>query len=142
MPTEESISALYCLLKLGHIVATITVNIQSQGFCTKDEEGDAEEGEGELQAGMGMAEGDIAEGAQNVGDEIDFEEQLRGTKDEQQVENDMEDGQDSKDFNMDADFDGQQKSVNEEEGEGKEDELDDQMGSADGEDYDLDQGQN
>lgn len=67
--TLESISSLYSLLKLGHIVSTVTVNLQTQGFCVRDEEqGEGEGEDGELQAGMGMAEGEIAEGARNAGD--------------------------------------------------------------------------
>lgn len=51
---KKDLDNLYSLLKMGHIIATITVNLQKNGFCVKDEQ-ENEEGEGELEKGMGMA---------------------------------------------------------------------------------------
>jgi hypothetical protein len=38
---------------------------------------------------MGIGEGEIHDAAQNIGDEIEFEEQVQGNKDEEKAEQDQ-----------------------------------------------------
>ncbi len=62
------------MMKLGYILANITVNLQKNGLCVKEEtEENNESGEEEIGDGMGIGEGEAHEAAQNVGDEIEFE---------------------------------------------------------------------
>ena len=127
-------SEVVSLMKLGYVLANIAVNIQKNGLCVKEEKEDNEEsGSEHIADGMGIGEGEVHEGAENVGDEIEFEEQVMGHKDEEKNENNNAGNKEENDIEMENEFDGEMFSKEEEEGqdEGESKEADEKMGDVD-----------
>lgn len=60
-----------------------------------------------MKDGMGLGEADADKEAENIADEIEFEEQLQGLKGEKEANQDNIDDKDKeKDFEMENDFNG------------------------------------
>lgn len=102
---------IYKFNKFVYLISLIFTNMIYKGFCipkdSEEEEKPAKD-QTELRAGTGIGEG---QGTQNVTDELEFEEQVLGTKNEQKDE-DLEDEQndplkkDEDEMSMENDFEG------------------------------------
>jgi len=71
------------IYKLAFILSSMTASLALKGFCTPQEAGDTESGEGEggkTQDGTGMGEGS---GAENVSEQIEDESQVEGLQGEE-----------------------------------------------------------
>lgn len=127
-------------LKFAHVLASTFLSIAEKGFCKPDEVDDGEsneQGEGKLEEGTGLGEG---EGAENISNQIQNEEQVEGLKDEGEGDekNDEEKQKteaEDQAIEMNEDFDGDLDDASDrdgEEGEERDEEnMDEQMGDAD-----------
>ena len=98
---DEELEEISSLTKLLYVVSNVVLNLQKSGFCVKEEQ-EQQEGEGEeLKGGMGLGEADADKEAENIADEIEFEEQLQGLKgDKEANQDDIDNKEDKKDFEM------------------------------------------
>ncbi|PHZ13684.1 midasin [Rhizopus microsporus ATCC 52813] len=127
----------YCLVNTFSIIIT-------KGFCMPEGAEDAEEGDAEgTQAGTGIGEG---EGTKDVSHEIEDEEQVLGTQNEERSNDDKQDTKEEKEgMDMENDFDGNLEDVEQEEqdneesesSEDEEEEPDEQIGDVDDMDPDA-----
>ncbi|XP_057307926.1 midasin-like isoform X2 [Hydractinia symbiolongicarpus] len=140
--------------KLLFVLYELFTNLLKEGYCVPPEEDTSMSGEGatefeDIQNG-GLGEG---EGAKDVSEQIESEDQLEDTKHEKSEEQKKEDDEDdiaeekegvemSDDFEgklQDLEMDEEQSSGEEEENEEDEDEADKQMGDVDDEQETLDE---
>ncbi|CEI96453.1 Putative Midasin [Rhizopus microsporus] len=127
----------YCLVNTFSIIIT-------KGFCMPEGAEDAEEGDAEgTQAGTGIGEG---EGTKDVSHEIEDEEQVLGTQNEERSNDDKQDTKEEKEgMDMENDFDGNLEDVEQEEqdneesesSEDEDEEPDEQIGDVDDMDPDA-----
>ncbi|KAG1056125.1 hypothetical protein G6F43_001962 [Rhizopus delemar] len=127
----------YCLVNSFSIIIT-------KGFCMPAGAEDAEEGEADgTQAGTGVGEG---EGTKDVSHEIEDEEQVLGTQNEERSNDDKQDTKEEKNgMDMENDFDGNLEDMEQDEDENdesessedEEDEPDEQIGDVDDMDPDA-----
>ncbi len=128
--------------KLLYIIMRIFRNLFEKGYCRPADEMEGEGGDGNFEDdvdGTGMGEG---EGKKDVSDQLEDEQQLLGLQDDENNDDDNnepddDDADKDKGMEMEADFDGEMKSLNEEErnemedDEDEKDELDREMGDID-----------
>ncbi|TIC06692.1 midasin [Wallemia mellicola] len=128
-------------LKFAHILASTFLSVAEKGFCKPDEKDNGEsdeQGDGKLEEGTGLGEG---EGAENISNQIQNEEQVEGLKDEggegDEKNDDEKEKTEAEDqaIEMNEDFDGDLDDASDrdgEEGEERDEEnMDEQMGDAD-----------
>ncbi|KAJ1981391.1 AAA ATPase midasin, partial [Dimargaris xerosporica] len=133
------------LCKLGHILTSTFVVLVKDGFCTPnfdlstdgDDNGPGD-GSGKLEDGTGIGEG---QGEKNVSDEIEHEDQVLGTQNEQEEppQDDSLRDKDNNDIEMENDFDGQMGDADYTDGDeddhkdqsDEEPDLDEQLGNVD-----------
>ncbi|OZJ03007.1 hypothetical protein BZG36_04676 [Bifiguratus adelaidae] len=123
------------MAKFAYVLTSVSSHIVANGFCMPEGAEDLDDGEeGEFDAsGTGIGQG---EGAKDVSDQIEDEEQVLGTmNEEQQDDSNAPDTKEEKNgMEMENDFDGKLEDVEgqEEKEEGKEDEegkeLDEEIG--------------
>ena len=140
--TVQILTLLKASTKLAHICSSVFVGLCKDGYCTppdQDSKHQDENGAFEEADGTGMGEGD---GAKDVSDKIENEEQVEGLKGEDQGED--QDGQqpeeDTKGVEMGDDFEGNMFDIEEDEtddenndddGDEDQENLDQQMGDVD-----------
>lgn len=93
-------------LKLNYLCIKIFLSLIYEGFCAEEEgeeNADDKPENLEFDDGVGMGEG---EGFDDVGDEIEHEEQLEGLEGEQHEEQKNEKKKEDKGFEMENDFEG------------------------------------
>ncbi|KAJ1979967.1 AAA ATPase midasin [Dimargaris verticillata] len=133
------------LCKLSHILTSTFVVLVKDGFCTPnfdmgtemDDDGPGD-GSGKLEDGTGIGEG---QGEKNVSDEIEHEDQVLGTQNEQEEppQDDSLRDKDSNDIEMENDFEGQMGDADYTDGDEDDDkdqsdeepDLDEQLGNVD-----------
>ncbi|TIA99817.1 hypothetical protein E3P84_02013 [Wallemia ichthyophaga] len=139
---DRMISWYKATLKFALILASTFLSVAEKGFCKPDEMDDGEDGEqgeGKLEEGTGLGEG---EGAENISNQIQNEEQVEGLKDEGGDEGDEKNDDEKQKteaedqaIEMNEDFDGDMDDASDrdgEEGEERDEEnMDEQMGDAD-----------
>lgn len=60
-------------MKIGYIITSIALNLEKNGLCIKENQEEGEQsGTEEVGDGVGIGEGEAHEGAENVGDQIEF----------------------------------------------------------------------
>ncbi|KAI9031012.1 hypothetical protein CLU79DRAFT_694874, partial [Phycomyces nitens] len=129
--------------KLSYALVNSFTIIISKGFCMPEGASDEEEGEGEgVGTGTGIGEG---QGNKDVSEEIEDEEQVLGTQNEEQQKNEKQDSKEEKNgMEMENDFDGELEDVEQDDQEKDEDdssdedeEMDDEIGDVDDMDPDA-----
>ena len=144
----HSLNWLYSLNKFTYILSITFSNLLYKGFCISKEEmleneQNKPEQETEMDFGTGVGEG---KGNENAHEEIEFEEQILGEKndekneDENEDENEGADEEDREGMEMENDFEGENDKEDEkekEENEKKKDEdIDDEFDDVDEDDLD------
>ncbi|KAI8371328.1 uncharacterized protein BYT42DRAFT_501247 [Radiomyces spectabilis] len=133
------------MAKLTYALINSFSVIISKGFCMPEGAADEEEGDADGTAtGTGIGEG---EGTKDVTEEIEDEEQVLGTQNEEQRKDEKQDTKEEKNgMEMENDFDGTLEDVEpdenedqdqEEDSEDEEEELDDEIGDVDDMDPDA-----
>lgn len=122
--------------KLAFICLNVILGLIQDGFCTEDDIEDKKpDGQGAFEEeGTGMAEG---EGRNDVSDQIEHEEQIQGTRNQQNDENPhLPNSDDARGIEMEQDFEGQLENIKKEVEDMPSDEdapsegrMDDQMGN-------------
>ncbi|KAL6070950.1 Midasin [Balamuthia mandrillaris] len=138
----------HSLCRTLYVLSAMVLTLFTEGYCCppSSEEGEGEGGEGQMKfeddvAGTGMGD---AQGKKDVSEQIEDEEQLMGTTNEEKEERRDEDKEDEErneeeGFDMQQDFDGELENVDEkdeekeknEEQEEEEEELEREMGELD-----------
>ena len=114
--------------KLSYVLCNLFVSLCKEGFCTPQEqaEGDGADGKMVEGDGTGMADGT---GTKDVGDEIDNEDQLMGTKDQekqdQPEQQERDKDEEDKGVEMQQDFEGAMEDISEDEQEDADDDQED-----------------
>ena len=143
----HTINWLYSFNKFIYILSITFSNLLYKGFCVSKEEMEENEKnkgeqEEEMDFGTGVGEG---KGNDNAHEEIEFEEQVLGEKDDNEQEQDEEEEDDDEEENkegmeMENDFEGDNDKENEEEKEENEkkdeDEIEDEFDDVDEDDLD------
>ncbi|KAI7867198.1 hypothetical protein BDF14DRAFT_761657 [Spinellus fusiger] len=132
-----------CTAKLTYAMVNSFTIIISKGFCMPEGASDEEEGESDgVGTGTGIGEG---EGNKDVSEEIEDEEQVLGTQNDEQQKNDKKETKEEKNgMEMENDFDGELEDVDQENEDkdeddtsDEEDEVDDEVGDVDDMDPDA-----